>query len=192
MALGYTDANGVWQYGEDDEIPTLSAFMNKGQAAQSVSFNGVRSRLAAVEAAVPVPVLTARFTAAQSVVNGSVIGSGTWTAVPAYSSTGASTLWTPITNGFTFKVKGTYQINLNLKSVSGSYTGRTFCDLVVSGDPVPQRLSWSPAGEDTFTGSAQVTIINPNTPVTLAFYQLSGSTKSFSESVNITRIGAFS
>lgn len=190
MATGYTDANGVWQYGEDDEIPTLSAFMNKGQAAQSVNFNGVKSRLAAVEAAVPVPVLTARFTAAQSVVNGSVIGSGTWTAVPAYSSTGASTLWTPITNGWTFKVKGIYQLNLNLKA-AGGLTGRTFADLVVAGDPNLQRLSWTSTGEDNFTASAQVTIINPNTNVTLAFYQTTGSTKSLTEFVTVTRLGAF-
>lgn len=191
MATGYTDANGVWQYGEDDEIPTLSAFLNKGQQAESVNFNGVKSRLGALEASAPVPVLTGRFTAAQSVVNGSVIGSGTWTAVPAYSSTGASTLWTPITNGFTFKVKGIYQLTLHLKA-TGGLSGRTFADLVVAGDPNSQRLSWTSTGEDNFTLTTQVNIINPNTNVTLAFYQTTGSTKSLSEVVTITRLGAFS
>lgn len=186
---GAIDTNGVWQYAEDDEIPTLSAFMNKGQAAQSVAFNSVRSRVSALEAAAPVPVLTGRYTAGQTVASSSVIGTGTWTPVPGYSSTGYTTLWTPIVNGIQFRQKGIYLLTIQVK-VTGGVSGRCFVD--VGGGIAPIRLSWTSTGEDNTTLSTQITIPAAPSNVTLAMYQNSGASKAMTQTVDVVRIGAFS
>jgi hypothetical protein len=186
---GLIDTNGVYRYAEDDEIPTLSAFMDKGQAAQSVAFSSARARLAALEAAAPLPVLTGRFTGGQTVATSSVVGSGTWTPNATYSSTGSTTLWTPIANGLRFNQKGIYFLTVQIK-ITGGVSGRCFVDVVVGSEN--RRLDYSPIGEDNITLTTEITIINPNTSVTLAFFQASGSSKALTEVVDIVRLGGLS
>jgi len=55
MASGYYDANGVYQYGEDDPIALYSNFMNLGQTSVSSQFTNDRARLATLEATAAQP-----------------------------------------------------------------------------------------------------------------------------------------
>lgn len=47
MASGYLDEEGVWQYGEDDEISPWSEYMNLGQASVSDQLGAIREAIAA-------------------------------------------------------------------------------------------------------------------------------------------------
>lgn len=51
MATGSYDSNGVWQYGEDDNISLFSSLLNTGQTSVSNQFTADRSRLSTLEAA---------------------------------------------------------------------------------------------------------------------------------------------
>lgn len=50
MATGAYDANGIWQYGEDDNIALFSDLLKLGTASTSSAFTADRARLATLEA----------------------------------------------------------------------------------------------------------------------------------------------
>ena len=50
MATGAYDANGIWQYGEGDNIALFSDLLNKSAASVSSAFTADRARLATLEA----------------------------------------------------------------------------------------------------------------------------------------------
>lgn len=50
MATGAYDANGIWQYGEDDNIALFSDLLKLGTASTSTAFTADRARLATLEA----------------------------------------------------------------------------------------------------------------------------------------------
>lgn len=50
MATGFYDANGIWQYGEDDNIALFSDTLNKLADSTSDAFTSDRSRLSTLEA----------------------------------------------------------------------------------------------------------------------------------------------
>ncbi len=50
MAVGSYDANGIWQYGESDNISPFSTLLNKLAASTSSSVTGIKSRVATLEA----------------------------------------------------------------------------------------------------------------------------------------------
>lgn len=50
MAVGSYDANGIWQYGESDNISPISATLNKLASSTSSGFTSDRARLATLEA----------------------------------------------------------------------------------------------------------------------------------------------
>lgn len=50
MALGAYDSNGIWQYGEDDNISLFSDLLKLGTASTSTAFTADRARLATLEA----------------------------------------------------------------------------------------------------------------------------------------------
>lgn len=50
MATGSYDANGIWQYGEDDNIALFSTTLNKLAASASSAFTSDRSRISTLEA----------------------------------------------------------------------------------------------------------------------------------------------
>jgi len=50
MATGAYDANGIWQYGEDDNIALFSDLLNLGTESTSDAFTDDRARLATLEA----------------------------------------------------------------------------------------------------------------------------------------------
>lgn len=52
MATGYYDANGIWQYGEDDNIALFSDLLNLGQDSTSDQFTNDRARIAFLEQSV--------------------------------------------------------------------------------------------------------------------------------------------
>lgn len=47
MATGALDANGIWQYGEDDSLSPYSPYMNKGQSSVSTQIAADRVSLKA-------------------------------------------------------------------------------------------------------------------------------------------------
>ena len=49
MATGAYDANGIWQYGEDDDIALFSDLLNLGQESVSDAFTDDRSRITYIE-----------------------------------------------------------------------------------------------------------------------------------------------
>ncbi|WP_025159370.1 hypothetical protein [Leifsonia aquatica] len=51
MATGALDAQGIWQYGEDDPVSPFSSFMNLGMGPVSAQFVADRARLSALETA---------------------------------------------------------------------------------------------------------------------------------------------
>ena len=50
MATGAYDANGIWQYGEDDNIALFSDLLNLGTESTSDAFTDDRARIATLEA----------------------------------------------------------------------------------------------------------------------------------------------
>ena len=50
MATGSPDTNGIWKYGEDDNIALVSDLLNLGTTSTSTAFTADRARLATVEA----------------------------------------------------------------------------------------------------------------------------------------------
>lgn len=189
MALGFTDANGVYTYGEDDEIATLSAFLNLGQAAESANANGIKSRLGALEANAPVPVLTSRFSNTTTIPNGAVTATGAWANVPAFTSTGGATLVTGRTGGLTILKRGVYLVSISVGSTA--YTGRNFVDFNLSSYG-SYRFSWNLATEDSATMTRLVVVPGDNVTVTINSYQASGASKSFAHMLDIARVGNFS
>lgn len=49
MATGAFDGNGVWIYGEDDDVSPFSTYSNLGQNSVSIQFTADRARLASLE-----------------------------------------------------------------------------------------------------------------------------------------------
>jgi hypothetical protein len=49
MATGAYDANGIWQYGEDDDIALFSDLLNLGQESTSDAFTDDRARITLIE-----------------------------------------------------------------------------------------------------------------------------------------------
>jgi hypothetical protein len=190
MATGYIDTNGVYRYGEDDEIPTLSTFLDLGQAAQSAQFSGVKARLAAVEALTQVPVLTGRYSSTLTVPNGAVTATTTWANTAGFTSTGASTLWTPITSGLRFNKRGLYALSM-MVGCSNQFGGRNFVDCTVTGYG-SKRLSWFLQNEDNVPLSVNITVPTDNVAVTFGAYQASGASKPFTFLLDVARLGNFS
>lgn len=93
MATGAYDANGIWQYGEDDSEATFSALLNKGMASVSSTV----TRLEDTEGAVQVVSTTKTDTFSTSAV-------ATWTDI-----TGVSVTITPKSASNKVLVTGTFQ-----------------------------------------------------------------------------------
>lgn len=83
MATGAYDSNGIWQYGESDNIALFSDLLNKSAASVSTAFTSDRARLATLEAGslaglipvVPTSIVVATGTGATS-TNGTVTVTG--------------------------------------------------------------------------------------------------------------------
>lgn len=94
MATGSYDANGIWQYGEDDNIALFSDLLKLGTASTSSAFTADRARLATLEAnsiagsipAKPSSVVVATGTAAVS-----TLGMVTFTGATSISLNGVFT-----------------------------------------------------------------------------------------------------
>lgn len=71
-----------------------------------------------------------RYTSSLTVPNGAVTATTNWANVSGYTSTGASTLWTPGAGGLTFRKRGVYLLSLTIGCVA-VFGGRNFVDVNV-------------------------------------------------------------
>lgn len=94
MATGSYDANGIWQYGEDDNIALFSDTLNKLADSTSDAFTSDRSRLSTLEAgslAGLIPVVPATVTAVTGTASTNALGTVTFTGCSKISLDGVFT-----------------------------------------------------------------------------------------------------
>lgn len=94
MAVGSYDANGIWQYGESDNISPFSTTLNKLAASTSSGFTADRARIATLEAGslsglIPVKPTAATFVTGTGAVNS--LGTVTFSGVSAIDLRGVFT-----------------------------------------------------------------------------------------------------
>ena len=88
MATGSYDANGIWNYGEDDNIALFSDTLNKLADSTSDAFTSDRSRLSTLEAGSLsglIPVKPATVTVATGTASVNTLGVVTFTGATAIS-----------------------------------------------------------------------------------------------------------
>lgn len=88
MATGAYDANGIWQYGEDDNIALFSDLLKLGTASTSSAFTADRARLSTLEAGSLsglIPIKPATVTVAGGTAAMSTVGAVSFTNATALS-----------------------------------------------------------------------------------------------------------
>lgn len=125
MATGAYDANGIWQYGESDNIAPFSTTLNKLAGSTSSAITADRSRLATLEAGslaglIPVKPTSVIVTGGTAAVN--AIGMVTFTGCTGVTLSGV----------FTGNFKN-YRVVMTSKRVSGGSAGISFIRLASSG-----------------------------------------------------------
>jgi len=131
MATGSYDANGIWNYGEDDNIALFSDTLNLLAESTSDGFTDDRSRISTLEAGslsglipvVPDSVVVATGTAAVS-TNGAV----TFTGATSLSLNG---VFTSEYKNYrvviaTSSVSAAYSVNIRLRSAGTDYSGAEY------------------------------------------------------------------
>ena len=94
MATGAYDANGIWQYGEGDNIALFSDLLNKSAASVSSAFTADRSRIATLEAGSlsgMIPVKASSVVVAGGTASASTNGTVTFTTATSISLNGCFT-----------------------------------------------------------------------------------------------------
>lgn len=115
MATGSYDANGIWQYGEDDNIALFSDTLNKLADSTSDAFTSDRSRISTLEAGSLsglIPVKAASVTIASGTGSANTLGTITFTNATSVS----------LNQVFTSQYRN-YHVELNVTTVSAG------CDL---------------------------------------------------------------
>jgi hypothetical protein len=106
LSIGFTDANGVWTYGELDPTgPYFSDFLALGMSSISANFNQVVNQKTSTQA---IPITTT-------------------TAVTAYDAADHTTLpgtWSPSAGTFTATVAGKYKVFAQAEFAAGTATYR--------------------------------------------------------------------
>ena len=124
MATGYYDANGIWQYGEDDNIALFSGLLNLGMDSTSDAFTADRARIAFLEQSVE---QASTFVASSAAARNSYWGvPANATEQLALQNKGARTVRTDL--GITEQYFGVYNASTNVggRDVAGWYpTNRT-------------------------------------------------------------------
>lgn len=91
MATGAYDTNGIWQYGEDDNIALFSDLLNLGTESTSDAFTDDRARIATLEAgslAGIIPVAPATVVVSSGTASANAIGTVTFSGVSTVSLNG--------------------------------------------------------------------------------------------------------
>jgi len=138
MATGAYDANGIWQYGEDDNIALFSDLLKLGTASTSAAFTADRARLATLEAgslAGLIPVKPTTVTAVGGTAAVNTVGMVTFTGCTAVNLAGI----------FTGSFKN-YRMVMTAKRVSGSSAGISFIQLSSSGTALTSGYSGGYSG----------------------------------------------
>lgn len=94
MATGFFDSNGIWNYGEDDNIALFSDTLNKLADSTSDAFTADRSRLSTLEAgslAGLIPVVPASVVVASGSAAVNSLGTVTFTGATVISLNGVFT-----------------------------------------------------------------------------------------------------
>lgn len=144
MATGLLDANGIWNYGEDDNIALFSDLLNLGTESTSDAFTVDRARIATVENNMEA---TSTFVAASATARDAHWGTPTTGAAQILlQNKGARTVRTD--TGYTEQYHGVYNATTNTggRTTAGWY-------------PVPQTTGLTPIRPTTatfVTGSGSV------------------------------------
>ena len=112
MAVGSYDANGIWQYGESDNISPFATTLNKLASSASSAFTSDRSRLATLEAgslAGLIPVAPTSVSVAGGTAAANSVGTVTFTNATSIS----------LNSVFTSKYKN-YRVMLNFTGFSAN------------------------------------------------------------------------
>jgi hypothetical protein len=136
MATGSLDTNGVWNYGEDDNIALFSDLLNLGTTSTSDAFTSDRARLSTVESNLEA---TSTFVAASATARDSHWGVPTTGAAQILlQNLGARTVRTD--TGYTEQYHGVYNASTNPggRKTAGWY-------------PVPQTTGLAPIRPTTAT-----------------------------------------
>lgn len=174
MATGSYDANGIWQYGEDDNIALFSDLLNLATESTSDAFTDDRARLATLEEGslaglIPVVPASVDKTGGSAAVN--ALGTVTFTGVSSFSLNG---IFSTNYRNYRFVLETTASVSsgelrLQMRAAgtntsSGVYDNRAI-GIVNAYDP------WT-GGNETFTRiglcsptyeiSASVDVITPN------------------------------
>lgn len=124
MATGAYDANGIWQYGEDDNIALFSDLLNLGQESTSDAFTDDRARIAFLEQSVE---QASTFVASSAAARNSYWGiPANATEQLALQNKGARTVRTDL--GYTEQYYAAFNVSTNPggRDVAGWYRdGRT-------------------------------------------------------------------
>ncbi|MGK9146672.1 hypothetical protein KXS11_03470 [Plantibacter flavus] len=185
--MGAPNAQGIYVYDETDKAAPVSTLLNKLGTSITTVVTALKSRLTALETAQPVAVINGRYTA--SVVNAAsstVVPVGAISYVTAGSSTPAGTLWVRINNGWTFKKRGTYIINVAF-TTNIVLSGRVFVNVNVGTESF--RIPFTATGEDGYSGAASIVVPSDDTIVTLAVFHATGAARTFTIRADIVRLG---
>lgn len=151
MAVGSYDANGIWQYGESDNISPISTTLNKLASSASSAFTSDRARLATLEAGSlsgMIPVKPVSVAVAGGTASVSTNGTVTFTAATSISLNGC----------FTAAYRD-YVIQIDVTTSSGGVTTTENFRMRASGTDLTSAYygsSWSHnsnGGSNAFGGS---------------------------------------
>lgn len=145
MATGSYDANGIWNYGEDDNIALFSDLLNLGTESTSAAFTDDRARIATLEAGslsglVPISPSLVTF----------VTGTGATNEIGTITATGCTSIKIRAFTG----TYANYKIVIN--GTKGATAGALFCRVSASGTSSSTGYSggWSGFLTGTTTAAA--------------------------------------
>lgn len=183
MALGTYDANGIWHYGESDNIALFSDTLNKLADSASSAITSDRARLATLEAgslAALIPIKPVSLIAVSGTAGVSAEGSVSFTNVTSIG----------LTNVFTSNYKR-YKVILSITGTGGA-AGDLYMRLGVSGTPtLGTSYNWqmlrgygttvsasSGGGAQWWCGQAWASSANADRPI-IGTYEISNPNASF-------------
>lgn len=203
MATGANDAQGIWQYGEDDSNATFSALMNRLGSSTSTQFGVDRGRLTTLEAR--------SLSAFSPVVPSSVDKSGGTSTVATNGTVTFATVAYVSLNGvftntydyykifFSYSGSATAANTIRLRSTGTDNTtanyvvGRTYQDDNVGGfQNTGVQTAWGTVPSASVAQyNAEITLVNPKQAAPTQGWHIAGaSTSSSSGSKMVNQSGS--
>ena len=159
MATGSYDSNGIWHYGEDDNIALFSDTLNKLAVSTSSGFTSDRSRLATLEAgslAGLVPIVPSSVTF--------VTGTGTTNEIGTITATGCTSIEIKAFTGNYTNYK------IVVSGTKGATAGALFCQMQLAG--VSSAVNYSGGWSGFLAGTTSTTAATDTTLLPLITAQI--------------------